>query len=224
MIETENLTRIYKLGETEVIGTKDINLRIEDGEFLSVVGPSGSGKSTLLHLLGGLDKPTHGRVIIDGVNIVKLKEKEICNFRLNKIGFVFQSFNLIPTLTAIENALAPLAPRGIDDEEKNRAMGLLETVGLGDRIDHVPSQLSGGEQQRIAIARALINNPEIVLADEPTGELDTKSGEDILRLMAKMNERENVTFIIVTHDPRVSEKTRRTIKIQDGEIVGDYLH
>ncbi|VUT23544.1 MAG: putative ABC transporter ATP-binding protein [Candidatus Methanolliviera sp. GoM_oil] len=221
MIETRNVTKIYKLGDTDVIGAKEINLKIEEGEFLSIMGPSGSGKSTLLYLIGGLDKPTSGDVLIDGVNIVEMEERALCEVRRDKIGFIFQEFNLISTLTAIENTLVPLIPMGVSDDGMARGMKLLESFGLKDRIDHLPGQLSGGQQQRVAIARALINEPEIVLADEPTGELDTKSGDELIQLMEKMNRREGVTFIIVTHDPVVSEKTRRTIFLKDGEIVKD---
>jgi len=221
MIETRNVTKIYKLGDTDVIGAKEINLKIEEGEFLSIMGPSGSGKSTLLYLIGGLDKPTSGDVLIDGVNIVEMEERALCEVRRDKIGFIFQEFNLISTLTAIENTLVPLIPMGVSDDEMERGMKLLESFDLKDRIDHLPGQLSGGQQQRVAIARALINEPEIVLADEPTGELDTKSGDELIQLMEEMNRREGVTFIIVTHDPVVSGKTRRTIFLQDGMIVKD---
>ena len=221
MIETRNVTKIYKLGDTDVIGAKEINLKIEEGEFLSIMGPSGSGKSTLLYLIGGLDKPTSGDVLIDGVNIVEMEERALCEVRRDKIGFIFQEFNLISTLTAIENTLVPLIPMGVSADEMERGMKLLEAFGLKDRIDHLPGQLSGGQQQRVAIARALINEPEIVLADEPTGELDTKSGDELIQLMEEMNRREGVTFIIVTHDPVVSGKTRRTIFLQDGMIVKD---
>jgi ABC-type antimicrobial peptide transport system, ATPase component len=221
MIETRNLTKIYKLGDTNVIGAKEINLKIEEGEFLSIMGPSGSGKSTLLYLIGGLDKPTSGDVLIDGVNIVEIEERALCEVRRDKIGFIFQEFNLISTLTAIENTLVPLIPMGVSADGMERGMKLLEAFGLKDRIDHLPGQLSGGQQQRVAIARALINEPEIVLADEPTGELDTKSGDELIQLMEEMNRREGVTFIIVTHDPVVSGKTRRTIFLQDGRIVED---
>ncbi|RZN71325.1 MAG: ABC transporter ATP-binding protein [Candidatus Methanolliviera hydrocarbonicum] len=221
MIETRNVTKIYKLGDTDVIGAKEINLKIEEGEFLSIMGPSGSGKSTLLYLIGGLDKPTSGDVLIDGVNIVEMEERALCEVRRDKIGFIFQEFNLISTLTAIENTLVPLIPMGVSADEMERGMKLLESFDLKDRIDHLPGQLSGGQQQRVAIARALINEPEIVLADEPTGELDTKSGDELIQLMEEMNRREGVTFIIVTHDPVVSGKTRRTIFLQDGMIVKD---
>jgi putative ABC transport system ATP-binding protein len=221
MIKTENLTKIYKLGETKVIGTKNVNLSIEDGEFISIMGPSGSGKSTLLNLIGCIDKPTSGRVIIDGIDVAKLNDRSLCDLRREKIGFIFQSFNLLPVLTTIENVIVPLASRGIDDGIRERAAHLLETVGLGKRINHTPHELSGGEQQRVAIARALINNPEIVLADEPTGELDTKSSEETIQLMRSLNRKEGVTIIIITHDPMVSEKAERIVHLQDGKIISD---
>ena len=221
MIVTENLTKIYKMGTTEVIGNLNINLTIKDGEFAAIMGPSGSGKSTLLHMVGGLDKPTSGRVIINGLNIAKLSDQTLCDMRREQIGFIFQTFNLLPSLTTIENVLVPMSPRGLTDEIRKRGMDVLKAVGLADRIEHTPMELSGGQQQRVAIARALVNSPKILLADEPTGNLDSKSGRDILTLMKNMNIRSGVTVIIVTHDPKVADVTNRTIYLEDGKIVRD---
>ncbi len=224
MIKVDNLAKIYKMGDVEVVGAKGINLQVQEGEFISIMGPSGSGKSTLLHLLGGLDRPTSGKIYIDGVDISELSYSDLCNVRRDKIGFVFQSFNLIPTLDVIENVFVPLAPRGISDEKRKYAKELIELVGLGDRIHHVPSKLSGGEQQRVAIARAFINNPDIILADEPTGNLDSKSGEEVMQLMKDMNIDEGVTLVIVTHDSNVGNETNRTVHLKDGEILKDVIN
>ncbi len=221
MITTENLTKIYRLGDTEVIGNYNINLCIEDGEFAAIMGPSGSGKSTLLHMIGGLDRPTSGNILINGLNIAELSDKTLCDMRRDEIGFIFQTFNLLPTLTAMENVIVPMAPRGLNDEVRARGVRVLESVGLGDRMEHTPSELSGGQRQRVAIARALVNNPNILLADEPTGNLDSKSGREVLQLMKDMNEESGVTVIIVTHDPKVADITNRTILLEDGEIVKD---
>ncbi|MDY6966181.1 MAG: ABC transporter ATP-binding protein [Halobacteriota archaeon] len=221
MIVTENLTKIYELGDTKVVGNVDINLTIKDNEFTAIMGPSGSGKSTLLHMIGGLDRPTRGKVIIDGLNIAEMSDKTLCDMRRDKIGFIFQTFNLVPTLTTIENVIVPMAPRGLYGDVWERAMMVLESVGLGDRIEHTPSELSGGQRQRVAIARALVNNPGILLADEPTGNLDTKSGKEVLELMKNMNTNSGVTVIIVTHDPKVADLTDRTIYLEDGNVIRD---
>jgi len=224
MIKVDNLTKIYNMGDTEVIGAKDINLQVKKGEFMSIMGPSGSGKSTVLHLLGGLDRPTSGKIYIDDVDISELSYSGLCNVRRDKIGFVFQSFNLIPTLNVIENVFVPLAPKGISDEKREYAKELIDLVGLGGRIHHTPNKLSGGEQQRVAIARAFINNPDIILADEPTGNLDTKNGKEVMQLMRDMNIEEGVTLVIVTHDQNVGNETDRTIHLRDGEILKDIIN
>ncbi|MDY6865358.1 MAG: ABC transporter ATP-binding protein [Halobacteriota archaeon] len=221
MIVTENLTKIYRLGDTEVVGNYNINLHIGDGEFAAIMGPSGSGKSTLLHMIGGLDRPTSGKVIINGLNIAELSDRTLCDMRRDEIGFIFQTFNLLPTLTTIENVIVPVAPRGLNNEVRERGVRVLESVGLGDRIEHTPSELSGGQRQRVAIARALVNAPSILLADEPTGNLDSKSGREVLQLMKDMNKDSGVTVIIVTHDPKVADVTDRTIILEDGEILKD---
>lgn len=221
VIFTENLTKSYEKGAIKALD--GINLVIERGDFVSIIGPSGSGKSTLLNMLGGLDKPTSGTVIIDGVDITN--EKDLSELRSSKVGFIFQLHNLIPNLNAIDNVQIPLIGTGMKEREmKERAGYLLEAVGLGDRMKQKPNKLSGGQRQRIAIARALVNNPSIILADEPTGSLDTKTGAKILDLLQSIQERNNVTLIIVTHDPEVAAMANRTIKIRDGRIIEDVIN
>ncbi|MEM2459085.1 MAG: ABC transporter ATP-binding protein, partial [Candidatus Bathyarchaeia archaeon] len=192
-----------------------------EGEFLAVLGPSGSGKSTLLHLIGCLDRPDEGEIILDGKNVLRLSDDELAELRLKRIGFIFQFFNLLPRLTALENVELPLMLARVPEREaREKAKKLLELVGLGGRLNHRPSELSGGEQQRVAIARALVNDPKLVLADEPTGNLDTKSGWDIVNLMRKLNEEMNQTFIVVTHDQKVAEVADRIIYLRDGLVEG----
>ena len=217
LIQTRNLTKIYKLGKVEVVALKDINLEIEAGEFVSITGPSGSGKSTLLHLLGCLDTPTSGQYILEGTEINR--QVNLSQIRREKIGFVFQTFNLLPRLTALENVEVPMIYKGLlAGERKARAQELLESVGLGSRINHRPNELSGGERQRVAIARALANNPSVILADEPTGNLDSKSGAEILKILTNLNQ-QGTTVILVTHEKFIAEQADRTIKIFDGRIV-----
>ena len=221
VIFTENLTKSYEKGSIKALD--GVNLVIERGDFVSIIGPSGSGKSTLLNMLGGLDKPTSGTVIIDGVDITK--EKDLSELRSAKVGFIFQLHNLIPNLNALDNVEIPLIGTGMKEKEmKQRAKYLLEAVGLGDRMKQKPNKLSGGQRQRIAIARALVNNPSIILADEPTGSLDTKTGARILDLLRNIQENNNVTLIIVTHDPEVAAMANRTIKIRDGRIIEDVIN
>ena len=197
-----------------------VNLDIFEGEFVSIIGPSGSGKSTLLNMLGALDKPTRGKIYIDGIDLVK--EKDLSEFRQEKIGFVFQLHNLIPNLSVFDNVQIPLLPTGMSNKEmKERASEIIRAVGLEDKKKQRPNKLSGGQRQRVAIARALVNNPSIILADEPTGSLDSKTGEMILNLLMEMHERYNVTLIIVTHDNGVAALAERTIKIKDGQIIED---
>jgi len=220
IVESRNLTKIYKMGAAEVRALQGIDLVVERGEFLSVMGRSGSGKSTLLNLLGCLDRPTEGIIYLDGLEVTSLPKRRLPRIRREKVGFVFQQFNLLPSLTALENVMLPLRYSGVSKREgRRRAQALLEEVGLGDRMTHRPTEMSGGEQQRVAVARALINNPAIVLADEPTGELDTHTAGEIIGLLHELNERDGQTFIIVTHDPLVAESTDRTIYLQDGMIV-----
>lgn len=222
IVETKNLTKIYRMGAAQVHALQGVDLVVERGEFISVMGRSGSGKSTLLNLLGCLDRPTEGVIHLDGLEVTRLPKRRLPRIRREKVGFVFQQFNLLPSLTALENVMLPLRYSGVSRREgRRRAQALLEEVGLGDRITHRPTEMSGGEQQRVAVARALINSPAIVLADEPTGELDTHTAAEIIGLLHELNEREGQTFIIVTHDPLVAESTDRTIYLQDGMVVNE---
>lgn len=227
IIKTKNLTKIYGKGHTEVRALDGINLSVEKGEFLVVMGPSGSGKTTLLNMLGALDKPTSGEVFIDGVQISEVPERNLYKVRREKVGFIFQTYYLVPTLNALENVLVPTLPirtrrvRKVRSARfKERAKELLEQVGLSKRAHHKPSQLSGGEQQRVAIARALILDPPIILADEPTGNLDSKTGQEIVNLMRRLDKEHGKTFVTVTHDPAIAKVADRTINILDGKITG----
>lgn len=219
-VELRGVSKIYKIGAQEVRALDNVSLRIEKGEFTSVMGPSGSGKTTLLCVIGCLIRPTSGRVLIGGVDVTDLSEDDLAVFRAKKIGFVFQFFNLISTLTALENVMLPMVfAGGIPEwEMRARAMELLEAVGLANRAHHRPSELSGGQQQRVAIARALANDPEIVLADEPTGNLDSVTGQDVMDLMESLNKSLGKTFVIVTHDPAVARRTRRVLYMKDGRL------
>ena len=209
---------------SEVHAVDDVNINISEGEFTAIVGPSGSGKTTLLNLIGGLDTPTSGNLYIDGQDISLLKPKEMVDFRLHNIGFVFQSFNLIPVLSAKENVAFVMELQGRKKSERDeRAQELLESVGLGDRANSRPSKLSGGQQQRVAVARALASKPKFILADEPTANLDSKSAENLLDMMEKLNEKENITFVFSTHDPRIMAKARRIITLEDGKIINDIV-
>ena len=218
MIKLKNVWKIYKLASSEVIALREINLEVSEGEKIAIMGPSGSGKSTLLHLIGALDKPTRGSVMVNGISIEKLPERKLAKFRRENIGFVFQFFYLVPTLTALENVMLPLLPVKPRDLEEKAKM-LLEEVGLAHRMFHKPSELSGGEQQRVAIARALINDPKIILADEPTGNLDTETGKKIVELLVEICKRKNKTLIVATHDPIIAEMMERIIYLRDGKIV-----
>jgi putative ABC transport system ATP-binding protein len=221
MIRTENLTKNYKLGESIVHALSGVSLRIDANEFLSIMGPSGSGKTTLLNLLGALDLPTSGKVFFDGVDLTQVPERKLYEVRRKKVGFVFQHFYLIPTLTTIENVFVPVIPIRNNARFKDRARELLSLVGLKERMNHKPNQLSGGEQQRVAVCRALINNPKVLFCDEITGELDTTTGEKIVGLLREINQREGVTVVFVTHDPTVSSKSNRIITLKDGKITSD---
>ncbi len=222
IIETKDVWKIYKLGKIEYPALRGVSVRIRKGEFVSIMGPSGSGKSTFLNLIGALDRPTRGEVLIDGKRLKELSDEQLARFRRNHIGFIFQTFNLIPRLTALENVEVPMIANGIPaGARKKRAMELLELVGLKEVATHRPNELSGGEQQRVAIARALANNPKIILADEPTGNLDTKNKISVMQLLSELNKKKNVTIIVVTHDPMITEYTPRIISLRDGKIISD---
>jgi putative ABC transport system ATP-binding protein len=219
ILEVRGVKKSYQMGKVSVPALRGVSFSIEEGEFLSIFGPSGSGKSTLLHLLGGLDRPDEGEILIASSNILSLDDNRLAQVRLTQIGFVFQFFNLLPRLTALRNVELPLAIAGVSEKETStRARQMLKFVGLGEREDHRPYELSGGEQQRVAIARALINDPKIILADEPTGNLDTKTGWEIVQLMKKLNEEKRQTFIVVTHDQSIAEEATRAIYLRDGLI------
>lgn len=222
IIKINNLTKIYDGSQIEVKAVNGVDLSFEQGEFTAVVGPSGSGKTTFLNLVGGLDRPTSGEVIVDKVNIWKLSGRKLIDFRLHNIGFVFQAYNLIPVLTAKENVEFIMELQGRSKEERfQRTKSLLEAVGLGDRLDSRPNKLSGGQQQRVAVARALASKPKFILADEPTANLDSKSTETLLDIMETLNREENITFIFSTHDARVMKKARRIVTMEDGKILSD---
>ncbi len=222
VIDIKNVTKIYNDSEVKVNAVNGISLSFEEGEFAAIVGPSGSGKTTLLNILGGLDKPTSGEIIIDHTNIRELKSSRLIDFRLQNIGFVFQAYNLIPVFTAKENVEFIMHLQGRPKiEREKRVKELLNAVGLGDRMDSRPAKLSGGQQQRVAVARALASKPKFILADEPTANLDSKSTENLLDIMERLNKEENVTFIFSTHDARVVKKARRVITIEDGKVVSD---
>ena len=220
IIEATNLTRIYGDGE-KIYAINDVNLRVGHGELVAVMGPSGSGKSTLLNVIGALDRPTSGQVCVDGQDVSKIRNKD--RFRAKTVGFMFQLHNLLPTMTARENIEVPMMGYLGRQQRRKRAEELLELVGLGDRMNHLPNQLSGGQRQRVAVARALANNPPLVLADEPTGSLDTVSGQELLKLLRDLNISQGITFLVVTHDPAVARQTRRVLVMADGKIVREDL-
>ena len=221
LIRTVELTRIYGSGETAIRALDGVNLLVGSGEFLAIMGPSGCGKSTLLNMIGALDQPTSGEVWVAGENLSALRSVD--EFRAQTVGFIFQLHNLLPTLTARENVEVPMQGQGIGaSERKRRAQELLEMVGLGQRADHLPNQLSGGQRQRVAVARALANAPLLILADEPTGSLDSQSGEEIMDLLGELNRQQGTTIVVVTHDRRVAQATQRIVRMRDGRIVEDH--
>ena len=220
MIRAEHLSKVYRMGKIEVPALRDVSLKIEEGEFLAIVGPSGSGKSTLLNMLGCLDKPTSGAVFIGGVNTASLSENELAEIRRKKIGFIFQQFNLIHSLTALENVALPMFFAGVKSDARiKRAAELLAKVGLRERMHHKPSELSGGQQQRVAIARALSNNPAVIIGDEPTGNVDSETGDAIMGILEGLNRNEGRTIIVVTHDTEIAAHAPRVIRMKDGRLL-----
>ncbi len=222
VIDIRDITKIYKMGDIEVPALQGATVKIYPGELVAIMGPSGSGKSTLMNILGCLDQPTSGTYQLDGTDVEKLNDNQLAEARNQKIGFVFQSFNLLRRTSAIDNVEQPLIYAGAKTKERHqRAKAALELVGLGDRLKHHSNELSGGQQQRVAIARALVTKPAIILADEPTGNLDSKSGAEIMCIFQRLNEENGITVIFVTHDPRIAQHTKRVIRLADGRIVGD---
>jgi putative ABC transport system ATP-binding protein len=219
MIELENIVKIYKLGDIEVIALNGVDCHIKTGEMVSIMGPSGSGKSTLMNLIGCLDRPTSGKYMLDGTDVSSLNDNQLAEIRNKKIGFVFQSFNLLPQATTVANVELPLVYSGVGNKHQ-RAFEALELVGMAQRATHRPSEISGGEQQRVAIARALVNNPSLILADEPTGNLDTQTSQGIMLLLQRLNS-QGITIVLVTHEEDIAAYTKRTIYLRDGKIVSE---
>lgn len=223
IVKLENVWKVYSLGKVKVEAIRGISFEIKRGTFLAIVGPSGSGKSTLLNLIGCLDFPTKGKIFLEGKDIQKLSENELAKIRGKKIGFIFQQFNLLPHLNALENVMLPMIFQKVLEKKRiEKGKELLEKVGLKERIFHKPSELSGGEQQRVAIARAFSNDPEIIIADEPTGNLDSKSGEIVMKILKEFYEREKRTIVIVTHDPQIASFAKEIVRIRDGKIVENH--
>jgi len=219
VVDARGLTKVYRMGEVEVEALSGASLTIERGEVVAIMGPSGSGKSTLMNILGCLDRPTAGEYLLDGTSVASLNDDQLAEIRNHKVGFVFQSFNLLSRQTALANVELPLRYSGTaNGRRRQRALEALETVGLGDRVLHRPTELSGGQQQRVAIARAIVNDPAIIMADEPTGNLDSKVGKEIMATLLRLNKDRGTTLIIVTHDPLISEQARRIIHIRDGQV------
>jgi putative ABC transport system ATP-binding protein len=218
VIQATDLTKVYQMGDVEVHALRGVDIRVRRGEVISIMGPSGSGKSTLMNILGCLDRPTAGEYFLDGEAVKSLDDDQLADIRNRKVGFVFQSFNLLGRQTALTNVELPMRYAGKANGRRERAIEALQSVGLGDRVHHRPNELSGGQQQRVAIARALVNDPAIILADEPTGNLDTTSGDEIMHILLELNKEQGTTLIFVTHDPEISEQTERIIYLRDGLV------
>ena len=220
VIDVREIAKMYKMGDVEVHALRGVNLKIMEGEFVSIMGPSGSGKSTLMNILGALDQPTSGDYFLDGVNVSRLSESDLARVRNKKIGFVFQSFNLLKRTSALRQGELPLMYAGVGGRQK-KAKAALESVGLGERLNHLPSELSGGQQNGVAIARSLVNEPAMILADEPTGNLDSRSGTEVMQIFQRLNRDQKITVVFVTHDPWIARHTNRVIMLRDGSIIAD---